>query len=549
MRKGGAFGNELFIVAKALVAAQRLQYPVLLTRRAGAMGKAQSEAANPAASLPAKQPWPSKSGGGDVSWLRISHSLREKFWDDRSTGAETGYGCLELLRKQKRVMDPGAGGFHQDLGEWKEPPLSWRPLLAEAFQVDMPQMKTEVIMPGNEDLVMYFRPYRRKQIFDLRGDHAFLTSPPFAFFDFAVQQHRRDFPSGKLLVIAEPSMRSHPTVGRLCSELGAAVVTDMDQAGKQAWLADWVWLRSAKHLVLSPSTFVWWAAFLSEALRIYVPIFPGIAALPWCKLLPSGDPRYLFYDFWTNTTFTDGSVAKTHCQEYFHCKADECVVKKHRTAMASLYPELLELNQQDADFLNASAAKMGATSLGGTAVAEASTAAATDASRNVPAATATAATAMDKGTDLEAVLNTTPGPIPRHLVLQRHAGLYLDKSLQPEFKDIVLLTAANSAYMDFLQNWECHAKRLALDWVVLALDQEAYQVLSTSARVLLATGSTSGSLEYLSKGFNLMSLNTLATVFEVMKEGFDVVFTDSDNVFLSDPFAAGTRTNCGGRSG
>lgn len=170
---------------------------------------------------------------------------------------------------------------------------------------------------------------------------------------------------------------------------------------------------------------------------------------------------------------------------------------------------------------------------------EASTAAATDASRNVPAATATAATAMDKGTDLEAVLNTTPGPIPRHLVLQRHAGLYLDKSLQPEFKDIVLLTAANSAYMDFLQNWECHAKRLALDWVVLALDQEAYQVLSTSARVLLATGSTSGSLEYLSKGFNLMSLNTLATVFEVMKEGFDVVFTDSDNVFLSDPFAAG----------
>lgn len=155
----------------------------------------------------------------------------------------------------------------------------------------------------------------------------------------------------------------------------------------------------------------------------------------------------------------------------------------------------------------------------------------------MPAATETAATAMDKGTDV--AVNTTPSPIPRRLVLQRHAGLYLDKSLQPAFKDIVLLTAANSAYMDFLQNWECHAKRLALDWVVLALDLEAYQVLSTSGRVLLATGSTSGSLEYLSKGFNLMSLNTLATVFEVMKEGFDVVFTDSDNVFLSDPFAAG----------
>ncbi|CAJ1339875.1 unnamed protein product, partial [Effrenium voratum] len=46
-------------------------------------------------------------------------------------------------------------------------------------------------------------------------------------------------------------------------------------------------------------------------------------------------------------------------------------------------------------------------------------------------------------------------------------------------------------------------------------------------------------LEYLNKGFNLMSMNTLAAVFDVMDKGFDVVFTDSDNVFLSDPFAAG----------
>ena len=39
-----------------------------------------------------------------------------------------------------------------------------QPGAGKAFQVDMPQMKTEVIMPGNEDLVMYFRPYRRKQV-------------------------------------------------------------------------------------------------------------------------------------------------------------------------------------------------------------------------------------------------------------------------------------------------------------------------------------------------------------------------------------------------
>ena len=42
-------------------------------------------------------------------------------------------------------------------------------------------------------------------------------------------------PSSFAEVIAEPSMRSHPTVGRLCSELGAAVVTDMDQARLGRW--------------------------------------------------------------------------------------------------------------------------------------------------------------------------------------------------------------------------------------------------------------------------------------------------------------------------
>ncbi|CAJ1369124.1 unnamed protein product, partial [Effrenium voratum] len=57
-------------------------------------------------------------------------------------------------------------------------------------------------------------------------------------------------------------------------------------------------------------------------------------------------------------------------------------------------------------------------------------------------------------------------------VLRRHAGLYVDKARSLEFKDIVLLTVANAAYMDFLRNWECHAHRLGLDWVVLALDDE-----------------------------------------------------------------------------
>eukprot|EP00434_Breviolum_minutum_P020732 symbB.v1.2.018285.t1/scaffold1381.1/size245675/2 len=95
-------------------------------------------------------------------------------------------------------------------------------------------------------------------------------------------------------------------------------------------------------------TFVWWAAFLGEAVRIYVPIFPGLAVLPWCKLLVPDDARYTFFDFWSNTSFDEGTAAKIRCQEYQRCKDETCPVQHHREAMAQLFPELLELNHSQA---------------------------------------------------------------------------------------------------------------------------------------------------------------------------------------------------------
>ena len=38
--------------------------------------------------------------------------------------------------------------------------------------------------------------------------------------------------------------------------------------------------------------------------------------------------------------------------------------------------------------------------------------------------------------------------------LHRHAGVYRDKSRAPELKNVLLLTAANSGYLEMLTNWE-----------------------------------------------------------------------------------------------
>ena len=42
-----------------------------------------------------------------------------------------------------------------------------------------------------------------------------------------------------------------------------------------------------------PGTFGWWAGYLSDAVRIYYSATPS-SQMPWCKLMPTDDPRYVF---------------------------------------------------------------------------------------------------------------------------------------------------------------------------------------------------------------------------------------------------------------
>ena len=74
-------------------------------------------------------------------------------------------------------------------------------------------------------------------------------------------------------------------------------------------------------------------------------LFPGNGISAWCDLMVVGDPRYLYYDIFTNASFDDGAVAKDHCLEYVRCRGVQCAMKKHRRAIANLYPELLALKE------------------------------------------------------------------------------------------------------------------------------------------------------------------------------------------------------------
>lgn len=106
----------------------------------------------------------------------------------------------------------------------------------------------------------------------------------------------------------------------------------------------------------------------------------------------------------------------------------------------------------------------------------------------------------------------------------------------------VLLTAANFAYLDILQNWEFLARQQNLQWAVLALDWEIYQALggnATTANVVMSDPryAIPGARKFRQRGFNILSCNKMRQVLRILREcQVDVVFSDCDNVFLENPF-------------
>ena len=121
--------------------------------------------------------------------------------------------------------------------------------------------------------------------------------------------------------------------------------------------------------------------------------------------------------------------------------------------------------------------------------------------------------------------------------LRKHAGIYTDKTKAPELKNVLLLTAANSGYLEMLTNWECFAKKLGLDWMVIAIDSDLNQHLGE--RSFSATGQEWTQAEgfYSKVGFRVIACNKIRSVADVLRmTNLDIVFSDSDNVFKSDPF-------------
>ena len=123
------------------------------------------------------------------------------------------------------------------------------------------------------------------------------------------------------------------------------------------------------------------------------------------------------------------------------------------------------------------------------------------------------------------------------------AGYYVDPKRNPALKNTIVISGVNSGYKDFFHNFRCHTQRLGIKFLPVALDEGIYNYLTSnkiSTTYLMAdipgrdrvASEPSG---FGGKNFNLIGCRKMEAVYGALSLGYDVIFSDVDIAFLSDP--------------
>ena len=211
--------------------------------------------------------------------------------------------------------------------------LHWAKLFVEqrhrlCYFMGMPGALKDQERPGPDDAVLYFRNYGRApwgSVFDVyMGWAARLRAPPVIFFERILRQRK----FSNVWVVGHPCQHKHPIVQYLVAHFGAKLHAGTDEQ-------DFEFLSSAKTIILSPSTYGWWAAFFSSSsATVHYPIMPGrVPMRTWCGLMlrhtPEMQRRVIYHDWYTgrqyNGTPADVEAAYRVCMDYEKHAAYEAI--------------------------------------------------------------------------------------------------------------------------------------------------------------------------------------------------------------------------------
>jgi hypothetical protein len=150
----------------------------------------------------------------------------------------------------------------------------WKQEIKAMFSIQ--ELPTPQRLPGAEDLVVHVR----------LTDYFYNPGFGYSFEEIlaVIRSQRYD----RLMVMTDEP--SHPFIQRLQSEFAAI------PGQPESPLADFAVLMAARRLVMTPSTFSWWAAWLGPAAQIHFPRDRGIWQVhKGIDLWVDDEPRYVAY--------------------------------------------------------------------------------------------------------------------------------------------------------------------------------------------------------------------------------------------------------------
>jgi hypothetical protein len=148
--------------------------------------------------------------------------------------------------------------------------------------------------PRPQDVVIHLRAYGGKCVdpkpkFDVKGQ---FVNPPFEYYDRILKRMKSKGSVGTIWLAAR-CRENDPVAVQLVVKHGARFVPD---TGVRQDVTEWLWLVSAKRVVIAQSTFSWWAAFLGTASEVHFPLVgEWWGNRPRFRLYPN-DKRYIYHD-------------------------------------------------------------------------------------------------------------------------------------------------------------------------------------------------------------------------------------------------------------
>ena len=141
-------------------------------------------------------------------------------------------------------------------------------------------------------------------------------------------------------------------------------------------------------------------------------------------------------------------------------------------------------------------------------------------------------------------LNDT-NPVTLLSMLEKSAGIYKDPLRQVGLERTVLVTGCNHGFLNHLHNFKCFCDRIGLKFLVIALDEKSHLYLSRNTDIysyhMVTDPSSTGpiiehqSAEFRSNQFNLITTRKKEAVHDILRLGYDVVFSDTDVAIIRDP--------------